>query len=133
MKKRINKKYSILLVFSAILFSTAIYFMSSSLVLGASAGGTASAPVTADGGAAIIPAPTPPATQAEPKQETATENTIAEQKEKEAPKEVYVVKDGQTLWEIAQDSGLSIQTLMNKNQLSSSVIVEGQELVFDQE
>ncbi|MBO0472343.1 hypothetical protein IGL98_002886 [Enterococcus sp. DIV0840] len=133
MKKRINKKYSILLIFSAILFSTAIYFMSSSLVLGASVGGgTESAPVTADGGAAIIPTPTPAAPQAEPKKETTTENNVAENKEKEAPKEVYVVKSGQTLWEIAQDSGLSIATLMNKNQLSSSVIVEGQELVFDQ-
>ncbi|MGX7202877.1 hypothetical protein BCR22_11175 [Enterococcus plantarum] len=133
MKKQINKKNSILLIFSAILFSTIIYFMSSSMVLGASAGGgMESVPVTADGGTAIAPPLTPVVPQAEPKKETTSENTVAEDKEKEAPKEVYIVKNGQTLWEIAQDSGLSIQTLMNKNQLSSSIIVEGQELVFDQ-
>lgn len=132
MKKRINKKYTILLIFSTVLFSTAIYFMSSSLVLGASVGGgMESAPVTVEGGEAITPTPTPEIPQAEPKEETTTENTVAENKEKEAPKEVYVVKNGQTLWEIAQDSGLPIQTLMNTNQLSNSVIVEGQELVFD--
>ncbi|EOH94012.1 hypothetical protein UAW_02433 [Enterococcus haemoperoxidus ATCC BAA-382] len=131
MKKRINKKNSILLIFSAILFSTAIYFMSSSLVLGASVGG--SSPVTAGGEEVVLPTPTPApiAPESEQQKETTNENTVAEQKEKEAPKEVYIVKTGQTLWEIAQDSGLSIQNLMNKNQLSSSVIVEGQELVFD--
>lgn len=131
MKKRINKKNSILLIFSAILFSTAIYFMSSSLVLGASVGGTS--PVTAGGEEVVLPTPTPApiAPESEQQKETTNENTVAEQKEKEAPKEVYIVKTGQTLWEIAQDSGLSIQNLMNKNQLSSSVIVEGQELVFD--
>ncbi|OTN88249.1 hypothetical protein A5819_000701 [Enterococcus sp. 7E2_DIV0204] len=122
MKKRINKKYLILLISSAILFSTAIYFMSSSMILGASVGG----------GEVVTPvAPIPTTQTAEKPKTTEAENASAVSKEKEVPKEVYIVKEGQTLWEIAQDSGVSIQTLMNKNQLSSSVIVEGQELVFD--
>lgn len=125
MKKQINKKHLLLLVFSIILFSTVGYSMSDSLVLGASVGGEA---VNADT-AAVMPKSAPEVEQ--PTGET-TENSAATQsKTKAAPKEVYVVKDGQTLWEIAQDFGLSVQTLMNKNQLSSSVIVEGQELVFD--
>ena len=123
MKKRINKKYLILLISSAILFSTAIYFMSSSMILGASVGG----------GEVVTPVAPIPTTQTaeKPKATEEAENASAVSKEKEVPKEVYIVKEGQTLWEIAQDSGVSIQTLMNKNQLSSSVIVEGQELVFD--
>ncbi|ALS37120.1 LysM repeat protein [Enterococcus rotai] len=122
MKKRINKKYLILLISSAILFSTAIYFMSSSMILGASVGG----------GEVVTPvAPIPTTQTAEKPKATEAENASVVSKEKEVPKEVYIVKEGQTLWEIAQDSGVSIQTLMNKNQLSSSVIVEGQELVFD--
>lgn len=122
MKKRINKKYLILLISSAILFSTAIYFMSSSMILGASVGG----------GEVVTPvAPIPTTQTAEKPKTTEAENASAVSKEKEVLKEVYIVKEGQTLWEIAQDSGVSIQTLMNKNQLSSSVIVEGQELVFD--
>lgn len=104
--------------------------MSSSLVLGASVGGSVATPETA--GEAPIATPTPtPSTPESDQQKATTENTITEKQEKEVPKEVYVVKKGQTLWEIAQDSGLSIQALMNRNQLSNSVIVEGQELVFE--
>ncbi|EOL47670.1 LysM peptidoglycan-binding domain-containing protein [Enterococcus caccae] len=121
MKNRINKKYLTLLIFSAILFSTAIYLSSSSFVLGASVGGeTVSA----------IPIPIPAAPTAET-QDAAAEKASTVSKENEQPKEVYLVKKGQTLWEIAQESGVSIQTLMNKNQLGSSVIVEGQELVMN--
>ncbi|MGX7137324.1 hypothetical protein RV15_GL000300 [Enterococcus silesiacus] len=133
MKKRIKEKHLIPLVFSTILFSTAIYFMSDSVVLGASVGGTETAPVNADT-TAVMPESAPVAPEVEQTTEEATAQSTAtetESKANEPPKEVYVVKDGQTLWEIAQDSGLSVQTLMNKNQLSSSVIVEGQELVFD--
>ncbi|MGX7245896.1 LysM peptidoglycan-binding domain-containing protein [Enterococcus quebecensis] len=136
MKKRINKKYSVLLIFSTILFSTAIYSISDSVVLGASAGGAVSVPTAGVGADAPPPAPVVPSVQEidPPKRETTAEGTStssAENKNSEAPKEVYIVKDGQTLWEIAQDSGQSVQTLMNKNQLSSGVIIEGQELVFD--
>lgn len=131
MKKQSNKTYTILLIFSAILFSTAIYFMSSSLILGASAGGSVSAPVTTIESEDVVPETTPSAAVAEPKEATTATSAVVENNVREAPKEVYVVKEGQTLWEIAQDSGLSIQTLMNQNQLSSSVIVEGQELVFN--
>lgn len=116
------------------MFSTAIYFLSSSLILGASPGG--STPVTADSqpvAPASVPetassetkveAPTPTAVSTEPPAESTAESNVQDS-------EVYVVKSGRTLWEIAQDSGLSIQTLMNENQLSSSVLIEGQELVF---
>ncbi|WP_207694664.1 hypothetical protein DOK67_0000457 [Enterococcus sp. DIV0212c] len=126
MKKRINKKYPILLIFSTILFSTAIYFMSGSLVLGASAGGSWTPETAGDG--VSVPAPVVEGAQS---QTTDNPTSTAESKQNEEPKEVYVVKDGQTLWEIAQDSGLSLQTLMNKNQLGNSVIIEGQELVLD--
>ncbi|MBM7689423.1 hypothetical protein BCR24_10445 [Enterococcus ureilyticus] len=132
MKKQINKKYRILLISSAILFSTVVYFMSDSLILGASAGGggTVSAPVTTDDSEAPTSASIPQAAQTQ-QESNLSSDVASEDKNNEVPKEVYVIKAGQTLWEIAQDSGLSIQTLMNKNQLSSSVIVEGQELVFD--
>ncbi|MEI5991080.1 LysM peptidoglycan-binding domain-containing protein [Enterococcus crotali] len=131
MKKRIKKKHLIPLVFSIILFSTAGYFMSDSLVLGASVGGEAGTAPVADT-TTVAPESAPVAPEVEQSTGETTENSATTQsKAKEVPKEVYVVKDGQTLWEIAQDSGLSVQTLMNKNQLSSSVIVEGQELVFD--
>ncbi|MBO0439947.1 LysM peptidoglycan-binding domain-containing protein [Candidatus Enterococcus ikei] len=125
MKNRINKKYPILLIFSTILFSTAIYFMSGSLVLGASAGGSWTPETAGDG--VSIPAPVDGAQSQTTDNATAT----AESKQNEEPKEVYVVKGGQTLWEIAQDSGVSVQTLMNKNQLGNSFIIEGQELVLD--
>lgn len=133
MKKQINKKHRILLISSAILFSTVVYLMSDSLILGASAGGggTVSTPGTVPSTDSIqTPASTSQKAQAQ--QDTnLNEDATSKNKNNEEPKEVYVIKAGQTLWEIAQDSGLSIQTLMNKNQLSSSVIVEGQELVLD--
>lgn len=125
MKKQLNKRVLTLLISSALLFSSASYAMSSSLVLGASAGGATSSTVTAEG--TVDAATQTPATPAASVSKTVTSETNVN----EIPKEVYIVKEGQTLWEIAQDSGLSIQVLMNKNQLSSSVIVAGQELVFD--
>jgi LysM repeat protein len=133
MKKRVNKHVRLLLVFSALLFSTAIYFLSSSLILGASPGG--SAPITTTNSSETTPSTPAPSSEAVEDGQTpaaTTEQTAtAEGNSNTQEPEVYVVKSGQTLWEIAQDSGLSIQTLMNKNQLSSSVLVEGQELVFD--
>lgn len=134
MKKHSTKNYRLLLVFSALLFSTAIYFLSSSLILGASPGG--STPVTADS-QPVTPTSVPETASSETKVEAPTPTTVSTEPPAESTaasevqdSEVYVVKRGQTLWEIAQDSGLSIQTLMNENQLSSSVLIEGQELVF---
>ncbi|MDA9471745.1 LysM peptidoglycan-binding domain-containing protein [Enterococcus sp. 5H] len=123
MKKRINKTHLILLIFSTVLFSTVVYFMSNSLVLGASVGGNETMPV---------PVPASTEQQAElPVESSAEAEQTVESQKSETPKEVYVVKNGETLWEIAQDMSLSIPTLMNRNQLSSSVIFEGQELVLD--
>lgn len=123
MKKRINKTHLILLIFSTVLFSTVAYFMSNSLVLGASVGGNEAMPV---------PVPASSQQQAElPVESSAEAEQTVESQKSETPKEVYVVKNGETLWEIAQDFSLSIPTLMNRNQLSNSVIFEGQELVLD--
>ncbi|MEI5994619.1 LysM peptidoglycan-binding domain-containing protein [Candidatus Enterococcus mansonii] len=134
MKKQINGKTPKLLIYSVILFSTAIYFMSDSLILGASAGGGV---VSTPPPSSVIEQSTPESapdvqkTDADSKTDATTPERNTESQKNEVPKEVYIVKSGQTLWEIAQDTGLSIQALMNKNQLSNSVIVEGQELVFD--
>ncbi|MHC5215738.1 LysM peptidoglycan-binding domain-containing protein [Enterococcus sp. LJL128] len=45
--------------------------------------------------------------------------------------ELYKVKQGESLWEIAQNANISLQDLMNINQLSNSVILEGQELITE--
>lgn len=76
--------------------------------------------------------PAPVAAQT-PVSGTSSSEVSAESSEatQEVPKEVYVVKEGQTLWEIAQDTGESLQTLMNDNQLRSSIVVEGQGLAFE--
>lgn len=128
MKKRINKTQVTLLVFSTLLFGTAVYFMSGSMILGASVGGSAVA-VPAEVPAVDDQTATVPeeATTATTEKENVTDN----QEESETPKEVYVVNKGETLWEIAQDSGLSIQTIMKNNQLSNGVVFEGQELVLN--
>ncbi|MCB5952112.1 LysM peptidoglycan-binding domain-containing protein [Enterococcus sp. BWT-B8] len=46
------------------------------------------------------------------------------------PANIYTVQSGETLWEISQTTGVSVQDLMITNQLSSAVIIEGQELVL---
>jgi LysM repeat protein len=50
--------------------------------------------------------------------------------EQQVVKQTYIVEAGQTLWEIAQENGVTVQTLMNANRLSSSLIIEGQELII---
>lgn len=45
--------------------------------------------------------------------------------------EIYTVQEGQNLWEIAQTTEMSMQDLMNSNQLSSSAIFAGQELLVE--
>ncbi|WP_321388575.1 LysM peptidoglycan-binding domain-containing protein [uncultured Enterococcus sp.] len=49
--------------------------------------------------------------------------------EPERETEIYTVQQGQNLWEIAQATEMSLQDLMNTNQLSSSAIFTGQELL----
>ncbi|MBL1223570.1 LysM peptidoglycan-binding domain-containing protein [Enterococcus sp. BWR-S5] len=49
--------------------------------------------------------------------------------EPERETEIYTVQQGQNLWEIAQSTEMSLQDLMNTNQLSSSAIFTGQELL----
>lgn len=44
----------------------------------------------------------------------------------------YEVASGQTLWEISQDTGMSVQDLMDKNGLSNSLVFEGQYLIVDE-
>lgn len=69
--------------------------MSDSFVLGAFAG--------CEG---MLPAPAiVPEVQGAKVQKETTESIAAERKKNEVFKEIYVVKDGQTLWESAQISG----------------------------
>lgn len=51
--------------------------------------------------------------------------------EEERPTEIYTVQQGQNLWEIAQTTEMSLQDLMNINQLSNSAIFTGQELLVE--
>ena len=67
--------------------------------------------------------------------ETATvkksDNSTKEIQTKDLPQKTYKVESGQTLWEIAKNNGLGIQDLMNRNQLTSIMIIEGQELIIE--
>lgn len=49
----------------------------------------------------------------------------------ETQENVYVVQEGETLWEIAQEIDISIQDLIQENNLSNGVISEGQELIIN--
>jgi len=41
----------------------------------------------------------------------------------------YTVKSGDTLWQIANSNGISVNQLMSWNNLSSSLIMVGQRLI----
>lgn len=76
--------------------------------------------------------------QLEKKEEQQSKNTSTNQEKssqvsqtKELPKKTNIVESGQTLWEIAQNNGLTIQELMNQNQLTSTLVIEGQELIIE--
>lgn len=48
----------------------------------------------------------------------------------EKSSKTYTVVKGQTLWEIGQEQGIGVQELMKKNHLSTSIIFEGQILIY---
>lgn len=45
--------------------------------------------------------------------------------------ELYQVNAGQSLWEIAQETGTNIQDLMKKNNLTNSLVFAGQYLIVN--
>lgn len=49
----------------------------------------------------------------------------------EAQENIYIVKEGETLWEIAQEIDISIQDLLQENNLSNGIVSEGQELFIN--
>lgn len=112
MKKWISNNRALVVV-CGLFAAVCIYLVSGTAILGASVGG---APVT------MPSSPSAPVS-------AETTSTTTDSNE-EAAKKVYVVKKNETLWEIAQDTKVSVQTLMTVNQLNSSIIFEGQELVI---
>ncbi|WP_086350024.1 LysM peptidoglycan-binding domain-containing protein [Candidatus Enterococcus clewellii] len=80
-------------------------------------------------------------TSVAPGSESVSESSSAEVEQPAAPEatpaepqpetEIYTVQEGQNLWEIAQATEMSMQNLMNTNQLSSSAIFAGQELLVE--
>ena len=117
-----------------------ILFFSFSIALGAIAGFVHSASslieASAPSNQGTVVAPTTGPKVEEKKEEHTTASTSQENNNevsqtKEVPKKTYRIESDQTLWEIAQNNGLTIQDLMNQNQLTSTVIVEGQELIIE--
>ena len=139
MKKKFDKKHIYGLLFSCLLFGSIFYFTNNPLLLAASVspeGNHAAVPVSGNSGVVLPPSPAPSETAqdtSKDKSQTSSseKQAVAAADEKNNPKNTYVVKQGQTLWEIAQETGLSLTTLMNENQLSNSFIVEGQELSYN--
>lgn len=141
MKKKFDKKNIYSLLFSCVLFGSIFYFTNNSLLLAASVspeGKQAAVPVSGNSGVVLPPPSAPTETpQAIPKDQS-QQTSLPEKEalitadEKNSPKKnTYIVKPGQTLWEIAQETGLSLTTLMNENQLSNGFIIEGQELSYN--
>lgn len=131
MKKAFDRKIVYGLIFSFVLFVFLFYFINNTLLLGASVSPDSNQ--TSDGGDFSPPTEATPTQQEpsavinNPSQEQQAENNAAES----LPKNTYIVKPGQTLWEIAQELGLSLTALMNYNQLSNSFIIEGQVLSYN--
>ncbi|MBP2098720.1 LysM peptidoglycan-binding domain-containing protein [Enterococcus rivorum] len=140
MKKKFDKKNIYSLLFSCVLFGSIFYFTNNSLLLAASVspeGKQAAVPVSGNSGVVLPQPPAPTETpqdipKGESQQTSSSEKeAVITADEKNSPKNSYIVKPGQTLWEIAQETGLSLTTLMNENQLSNSFIIEGQELSYN--
>ncbi len=66
--------------------------------------------------------------QLKPKEEKLAVSNQAENKNSQ--KKVYQVCQGDTLWDIAQKSSISIEELISKNNLSSAIIYVGQKLTI---
>lgn len=118
-----------------------LLFFSFSIVLGAVAGFVHSssslieASVPSNQGSTVAPTTAP---EIEKKKEqgstavtTSQESNSPVSQTEEASKKTSKVEANQTLWEFAQKNGLTIQELMNQNQLTSTVIIEGQELIVE--
>ncbi|WP_228548323.1 3D domain-containing protein [Sporosarcina obsidiansis] len=61
------------------------------------------------------------------------DNLFVDLVDKQVEAENYTVKDGDTLYRIAYNHGLSVETLMNLNRLTSNTIYPGDELIVVQE
>ncbi|MFK4566591.1 LysM peptidoglycan-binding domain-containing protein [Enterococcus sp. UD-01] len=116
MKKQGTSTYNVLVLTLFLLLAAGGGFLSASKALSASLGENISAP-TFDSAAASERSNTAAAEQV-----PSTEEQVV--------KQTYIVEARQTLWEIAQEKGVTVQTLMKVNGLSSSLIIEGQELVI---
>lgn len=138
MSKKRNK-IMLLSLLSAGIIGVSAYFMNSTLIEGSTADETAaSSTEEPKGEVTMTPATSTSANDANNSTETVEQEQQAPavvEPEPEAestpvdPANVYTVKTGETLWEISQTAGVSLQDLMINNQLSSAMIIEGQELV----
>lgn len=134
MNRKFDKKTLYGLFFSFILFGSIFYVMNDNLLLGASVSS-----VVNNSGSKEILSPAPAKQTVDSQNQDASKkddkNTDVVKEEAEpldnVPENVYIVKSGQTLWEIAQELGVSLTELMNTNQLSNSFIMEGQELLYN--
>lgn len=137
-----RKKLMILSLFSAGIIGTATYLMSTTFIEGAIPDKTVTSSseptpkgkvtVTSDTLSSSTNSEEPVSSESVAVADAETE-TSTEIPASEAPTilgEVYTVQSGETLWEIAQETGISMQKLMNDNQLSSGLIIAGQELVI---
>lgn len=125
--KRIKAKMILFFSFSVTLGVIAGFIYSDSSLIKASAPSNPEATIAPTTGV-----------QLEKKEEQQSKNTSTNQEKssqvsqtKELPKKTNIVESGQTLWEIAQNNGLTIQELMNQNQLTSTLVIEGQELIIE--
>lgn len=135
--RKSRNKIMLLTLFSAGLIGASTYFMNSSLIEGSTADETAASSSEEPKGVVTATPDTSASTTVESsvvvEQPTPEAGTVVADTPPEAPvvnpEDVYTVQSGETLWEIAQTSGVSLQDLMNDNQLSSVAILEGQEIV----
>ncbi|MTD38371.1 LysM peptidoglycan-binding domain-containing protein [Erwinia sp. CPCC 100877] len=112
MKKQMKLSYGVWF-FALFLLLAAGGFLSDFKALGASPSENTSLPASEPADVSVTP-----------------KASDARQKPTKEEQNSYIVKAGQTLWEIAQENGVPVQTLMKVNRLSSSVIIEGQELII---
>lgn len=122
MKKRIKHNH-FLLVAGSFLIVVCVYLLSGNTILGA----------TVAGDPVVLPSSSSTKSPATTTETQTNNSTASSEQNEQTTKELYVVKKDETLWEIAQDTNISVKTLMTINQLNSSMIFEGQELVLSTE
>lgn len=133
-----NRNKRMLLSFlSAGIVGVSAYFMNSTLIEGSTPDKTAvSSTEELKGEVTMTPATATEAASNESRESVEQVPAVVVAPESEAdntlvdPANVYTVQSGETLWEISQIVGVSVQDLMIANQLSSAVIIEGQELIL---